>query len=143
EESPDFPPLEACVDAISNLDGLKDLPRGTRVLVRGDTDVVFDEQGQIDDDSRLRSLLETLKFGVEHGWVQIVSGHRGRDPQLSLKPVAEYVDRLLKDAGIAVPPITLVGDWMDDKTGEILPAAGAAASSLPAGGIGMLENTRK
>lgn len=143
EESPDFPPLEACLDAILPLDSLGDLPAGTRVLVRGDTDVVFDAQGAIDEDSRLRALVGTLKFGVEHGWVQILYGHRGRDPQLSLQPVARYLDGLLKESGISTPPITLIADWMNDETGAILDAAGAAVGKLPPGAIAILENTRK
>lgn len=143
EESPNFPPLETCLDSISSLDALADLPAGTRVLVRGDTDVVFDEQGGIDDDSRLRALVDTLKFGVEHHWVQILYGHRGRDPQLSLQPVANYLDELLREHGVQVPAISVIGDWMDDKTGEILESAGAAVVKLAPGSIGMLENTRK
>src|SRR5262245_46661411 len=88
EKSPEFPSLEACLKKIPPLEALWDLPSGTRVLVRGDTDVVFDDKGEPDDDSRLRALVETLKFGVDKGWVQILYGHRGRDPNLSLEPVA-------------------------------------------------------
>ena len=43
EKSPDFPSLERCLQKIPTLDALGDLPAGTRVLVRGDTDVVFDD----------------------------------------------------------------------------------------------------
>lgn len=143
EESPDFPPLEACLDAILPLDSLGDLPAGTRVLVRGDTDVVFDAQGAIDDDSRLRALIDTLRFGVQRGWVQILYGHRGRDPQLSLQPVAHYLDGLLKEQEVAAPPISLIGDWLNDGTGEILDSAGATVAGLAPGAIVALENTRK
>jgi phosphoglycerate kinase len=143
EKSPDFPALEACLEKIPAVTSLAHLPAGTRVLVRGDTDVVFDEQGQPDDDARLRALVETLKFGSGRGWVQILYGHRGRDPQLSLEPVAGYLESLLTAAGVKCGKLTLISDWMNNDTGEILDAAGAAVAKLPAGSIVLLENTRK
>ena len=87
EKIPDFPPLDQCLEAIPILESLADLPAGTRVLLRGDTDVVVKEDGTIEDDIRLRSLLETLECGLQRGWVLLVYGHRGRDPKLSLEPV--------------------------------------------------------
>src|SRR4029077_7648411 len=95
EKSPDFPALEKCLEKIAAVDSLADLPAGTRVLVRGDTGVVFDEVVKADDDSRLRALVETLRFGVERGWVQVLYGHRGRDPKLSLEPAAPSLDKLM------------------------------------------------
>ena len=80
EDTKNFPPLEECLDAIPQLSALADLPAGTRVLVRGDTDVVVDDQGKVEDDVRLKSLMETLQFGIQKGWVQILYGHSGRDP---------------------------------------------------------------
>jgi len=143
EKSPDFPSLEACLDTITSLEALKDLPSGTRVLVRGDTDVVFDEHGQTDDDSRLRALVSTLRFGIERGWVQILYGHRGRDPQLSLQPVAKYLQGLLEGAGVSLPHIEVVSDWLNEETGEILDSAAETVAGLAPGSIVVLENTRK
>lgn len=143
EKSPDFPPLEECLKKIPSIDSLAGLPAGTRVLVRGDTDVVFDDQGAPDDDARLRALVETLRFGVERKWVQILYGHRGRDPKLSLEPVAGYLEKLLAGAGIKCGKLNVIGDWMNDDTGEILEAAGAAVAKLAPGSIVLLENTRK
>lgn len=143
EKSPNFPALEECLKRIPEIDSLSDLPAGTGVLVRGDTDVVFDDRGEPDDDSRLKALIETLKFGVQRGWVQVVYGHRGRDPKLSLQPVADYLEKLLGGAGVKCGKVTVIGDWMNDETGEILDAAGAAVSRLAAGSIVLLENTRK
>jgi phosphoglycerate kinase len=143
EKSPEFPGLEECLKQIPTLDSLADLPAGTKVLIRGDTDVVFDDQGQPDDDSRLRALVETLKFGVERGWVQVLYGHRGRDPQLSLKPVADYLEKLLAEAGVRAGKLTLIPDWMSDGTGEILDAASAAVAKLTPRSIALFENTRK
>jgi phosphoglycerate kinase len=143
DKSPDFPALEECLTKIPELDSLASLPEGTRVLVRGDTDVVFDDKGEPDDDARLRALVETLKFGVKRKWVQVLYGHRGRDPKLSLEPVAGYLDKLLAEAGVKCGKLAVIGDWMNDDTGEILEAAGAAVAKLSAGSIVLLENTRK
>ncbi len=143
DKSPGFPSLEECLKKIPALDALDHLPAGTRVLVRGDTDVVFDEHGQPDDDARLRSLVDTLKFGIEKGWVQILYGHRGRDPKLSLEPVAGYLQKILTEAGAKCGKPPVIGDWMSDETGEILDAAAAAVAKAPNGSIVLLENTRK
>ncbi|MBI3862729.1 MAG: phosphoglycerate kinase, partial [Planctomycetia bacterium] len=143
EKSPDFPPLEECLKKIPAVGSLSQLPAGTRVLVRGDTDVVFDEQGQPDDDSRLRALVDTLKLGVERGWVQVLYGHRGRDPKLSLEPVAKYLEGLLTAAGVKCGKLSVISDWMNNETGEILDSAGAAVARLSPGSIVLLENTRK
>jgi len=143
EKSPNFPSLEECLKKIPALDSLSDLPAGTRVLVRGDTDVVFDEQGQPDDDARLVALVATLQFGVARGWVQILYGHRGRDPKLSLEPVSKYLEKLLGAAGVKCGTLTVIRDWMNDETGEILEAAGTVIAKLPPGSVVLLENTRK
>ncbi|MBS0263851.1 MAG: phosphoglycerate kinase [Planctomycetes bacterium] len=143
EKSPDFPALEACLTKIPAVSSLSQLPSGTRVLVRGDTDVTFDEQGQPDDDSRLRALVATLKFGAERGWVQILYGHRGRDPKNSLDPVAVYLTKLLTEAGVKTGPLTVIKSWMSDETGEIQAAAAAAIAQLSPGSIVLLENTRQ
>ncbi|MFN0053348.1 MAG: phosphoglycerate kinase [Planctomycetales bacterium] len=143
ETSPDFPPLEQCLEKISSLEGLADLPAGTRVLVRGDLDVAFTPQGALTDDSRLRALIETLRFGKERGWVQILYGHIGRKPELSLASVAPHLKRLLNEAGVACGELPLIRDWMDDATGEILDEAEAAVARGAPGDILLLENTRK
>ncbi len=143
EKSPHFPALEECLKKIPPLEALSDLPAGTRVLVRGDTDVVFDDRGEPDDDARLRALVETLKFGAGKGWVQILYGHRGRDPKLSLEPVAGYLEKLLNSGGVKCGKMTVIGDWMSDETGEILAEAERAVGKLPPGSIVLLENTRK
>lgn len=143
EKSPDFPPLAECLKKIPQLDALGDLPAGTRVLVRGDTDVVFEEDGSIEDDSRLRALVDTLTFGHAKGWVQILYGHRGRKPELSLAPVAACLNTLLSEAGVHCGAIQVVGDWLSDETGEILDAAKDLVAKVPDGGIILLENTRK
>ncbi|MFN0197912.1 MAG: phosphoglycerate kinase, partial [Planctomycetaceae bacterium] len=143
EKTPDFPLLEACLDLIPSLPTLNDLPPGTRVLIRGDTDVVVAEDGAIGEDVRLRSLSETLKFCLGRDWVPIVYGHMGRDPQLSLKPVAEFLKKMLADEKCAPAGFCFIDDWMDNSTGEILSTAGNTVKQLPPRSLVVLENTRK
>lgn len=141
-ESTDFPDLDACVAQLPGLDALADLPPGTRALVRCDTDVVELANGELEDDVRLRSLVETLTEGHRRGWVQIAYGHRGRDPQLSLAPAVRRLEKLLAEAGVPAS-IRLIENWMDDATGAILDEAAAAVRDAAPGAILMLENTRK
>lgn len=142
EPTADFPELEACLEAIPGLDSLADLPSGTRVLVRGDVDVKV-KDGKVKDDVRLRSLIDTLRYGAERGWIQILYGHVGREPELSLEVVAGHLAGLLKGEGVAVPRVAFVREWMNDATGEILESAGREVAALPAGSLAVLENTRR
>lgn len=139
----DIPPLEDCLDSIPALESLADLPPGTRVLVRGDTDVVVDDDGHISNDIRLQSLLATLQFGIERGWILIVYGHRGRDPELSLEPIAHHLATLLRNPISDGPVVTFLGDWLDDQTGEVLPAVTERINDLSNGTVAVLENTRR
>ena len=128
--------LEQYLTEVPRLSTLADLPRGTAVLVRGDVDAKPGaEIGQ--GDQRLRSMVDTLRFGIEHGWKQVIFGHIGRKPEGSLKAVAARIGQLL---GINVP---LVTDWLDEKTLTIRPQAAAAVADCPPGGIVVLDNTRR
>ncbi|GAB4147350.1 MAG: phosphoglycerate kinase [Planctomycetaceae bacterium] len=141
-DSPDFPQLEECLETIPELKSLNDLPAGTRVLVRGDLDVEVDEAGNIGDDTRLRSLVGTLKHGHERGWVQIVYGHRKRDPNISLKPVVPHLERVLKEDGDLELQIDFIANWCDNESGKISDQAGATIANLENGAVVVLENTR-
>ena len=79
-------PLQDYLKVIPQLDSLASLPSGTPVLVRGDVDA---KPGKAigEGDIRLRSMVETLKFGQSKGWKQIVFGHKGRKPEESLAAV--------------------------------------------------------
>ncbi|HZZ26872.1 MAG TPA: phosphoglycerate kinase [Pirellulales bacterium] len=128
--------LNDYLQAIPRLKTLADVPRGTAVLVRGDVDAKPGPKiGE--GDERLRSMISTLKFGVEQGWKQIVFGHIGRKPEGSLSKVAARLGELL---GKKLP---LISDWLDEKTMQILPAAANAVSNCQPGEIIVLENTRK
>jgi len=143
EKSPDFPSLETCLEAIPGLNSLADLPVGTRVLVRGDTDVVVRDDGSVEDDIRLRSLAPTLRFGCRKGWVQLLYGHRGRDPQLSLEPVAAHLQKLLTAEGPDDVEVAFVDDWLDDATGLVLDSAAEKIAGFGNGTVVVLENTRR
>ena len=142
DKSPGFPSLEECLPQIPQLDSLADLPAGTRVLVRCDTDVAFLPDGTLEEDVRLRSLVETLRYGVSKGWVQIVYGHIGRKKENSLQPVAPILQQILVEAGVPCGHLTVLANWMSDDTGEISDATAASVSKLPNGAIVILENTR-
>jgi len=128
--------LEEYLAAIPRLSTLADVPAGTTVVVRGDTDAKPGEKvGQ--GDERLRSMTETLKFGIGKGWKQVIFGHIGRKPEGSLKAVAARFGEILGQ------PVTLISDWLDDATGTILDAAAAQIKAGAPGSIFVLENTRK
>ena len=76
--------LEQYLAGIPRMECLGNLPAGTPVLVRGDTDAKPGPKLG-DGDIRLRSMKDTLKFGQERGWKQIIFGHVGREPEKSLE----------------------------------------------------------
>jgi phosphoglycerate kinase len=122
--------------AIPRLESLSSVPRGTAVLVRGDVDAK--PGAKIGEgDQRLRSMVDTLQFGVERGWKQIVFGHIGRKPEGSLNKVAVRLGELL---GKSVP---LVSDWWDDASSTIPPAAADKIRNSQPGDVLVLENTRR
>lgn len=128
--------LEDYLQAIPRLDSLADLPRGTAVLVRGDVDAK--PGAQIGDgDIRLRSMVDTLEFGRQKGWKQVIFGHIGRKPEGSLKAVAKRLGELLKT------DVPLVTDWLDEASLSITPAAAAAVAKAAPGSVLVLENTRR
>ena len=135
EAAPDLT-LNDYLNDIPRLDSLSDVPSGTPVLVRADTDAKPGaEIGQ--GDIRLRSMVETLKFGQEKGWKQILFGHIGRKPEGSLDKVAARLGELL---GCEV---SLITDWLDESTMTILPAVKEAIDAAEPGAVIVLQNTRK
>ncbi len=115
------------------LKNIRDLNfKGKRVFLRADLNVPIKE-GKIKDDTRIRALLPTLNYIIESGGKPIIASHLGRpkekDPSLSLKPVAEHLEKL---TGRKVHfPGEVIGERIENlikdiKEGEIL----------------LLENTR-
>jgi phosphoglycerate kinase len=80
---------------IENVD-LKD----KRVFIRADFNVPIDANGNITDDTRIRSTLPTINYALDAGARVILASHLGRpkgkkDPKYSLAPVAKRLNRLL------------------------------------------------
>jgi phosphoglycerate kinase len=105
------------------LKGISDVDlAGKRVLIRVDYNVPLTE-GCVDDDTRVRTTLPTLKMVLDAGASIILMSHLGRpqegefDAAYSLLPVAKCLSSLLdKD-------VPLVQNWIegiDDKQNEVL-----------------------
>ncbi len=122
--------------AIPRLDSLTDVPADTPVLVRGDVDAKPGPKLG-DGDIRLRSMAETLQFGVSKGWKQVIFGHIGREPEKSLAKVAARLGEILK------ADVPLITDWLDESTMTIPDAVAERISAAAPGSVLMLENTRR
>jgi phosphoglycerate kinase len=106
------------------------------VLVRGDLDCKpGKEVGQ--GDIRLRSMRDTLLYGRQRGWKQIVLGHIGRDPEASLANVRQRL------AAILECPVTFFERWLEEPTLTISHKLTAGIQKSPPGTIIVLENARQ
>ncbi len=122
--------------AIPRLNSLADLATGAVVLVRGDLDAK--PGAKIGEgDQRLTSMLDTLTFGIERGWKQVLIGHIGRKPEGSLNKVAARLGELLGK------PVALIADWLDEATTSLTPKAVDAIKSAKPGDVLVMENTRR
>jgi phosphoglycerate kinase len=67
---------------------------GKKALVRCDFNVPLDH-GRISDPARIDASLETIRYILDHGGAAVLCSHLGRPkertPELSLKPVADYL----------------------------------------------------
>jgi phosphoglycerate kinase len=81
------------------LDELSDLA-GKRVLVRVDFNVPLDDDGDVTDDTRISAALPTLQRLRERDARLVLVSHLGRpkdrEPELSLRPVADRLSRLME-----------------------------------------------
>ncbi len=74
--------------------------KGKRVFIRADFNVPLDENGNITDDTRIRSTLPTINYALDAGAKVVLASHLGRpkgkpDAKYSLAPVALRLNRLL------------------------------------------------
>lgn len=106
---------------------------GKRVFLRCDLNVPL-KDGVITDDGRIKASLPTIKLLLAAGASLVIAAHLGRPkgeakPELSLAPVAQRLSELLST------PVIFPGEVVG-------PQVSAAASSLKAGEILLLENIR-
>jgi phosphoglycerate kinase len=128
--------LSDYIRAIPGVASLEDLPAGSPVLVRGDLDCTPGPNVG-DGDIRLRSMVDTLRFGIAHDWKQIIFGHIGRKPEGSLAKVAQRLGEIVER------DVPLISDWLDESSMTILPTVVQQISAAQPGSLLMLENTRK
>ena len=110
---------------------------GQRVFLRVDYNVPMEEKdGQmvINDTTRIKETLPTLRLLTGKGAKLVIAAHLGRpkgqrEPSLSLRPVAKKLSEMLGQ------PVEFVDDCIGDK---VL----AAVNQLSPGGILLLENVR-
>jgi phosphoglycerate kinase len=105
---------------------------GKKALVRCDFNVPLDN-GRITDSSRIDATLGTIRHILGHGGAAVLCSHLGRPkertPELSLKPVAEYLSNAL-GRKVALAP---------DSIGEF---SGRMVNDLASGDALLLENLR-
>jgi phosphoglycerate kinase len=108
--------------------------KGKRVLIRVDFNVPLDEEGNILDDTRIRSVLPTLNHALDEGAKVIVASHLGRPKgermeAYSMAPCARRLGRLLSKE------VRLAPDCVGAEV-ELL------VEEMDAGDVVLLENLR-
>jgi phosphoglycerate kinase len=114
---------------------IKEIPiNDKRVFIRVDFNVPLDVHQNITDDSRIRGVLPTIQYALDHNAMVILASHMGRPkgkvvPEMSLLPVAKRLGRLIgKD-------VIMAGDCIGEEVEALV-------SNLKPGGVLLLENLR-
>lgn len=107
---------------------------GKRVLVRVDFNVPLNDRLEVTDDTRIRAALPTIRYARDKGAKVLLVSHLGRPkgqvvPAMSLAPAATRLSSLLGQ------PVGMAPDCIGA-------AAEAAAATLAAGRVLLLENCR-
>lgn len=108
---------------------------GRKVLVRVDFNVPMDANKNITDDTRIRESLPTINKLLADGASLIIMAHFGRpkggfDAELSLQPVAKYLETLINR------PVLFTQALLGEGKAEEM------AKNLKAGEVMLLENIR-
>jgi len=108
--------------------------KGKRVLLRSDFNVPMDAAGKITDDIRIRMVIPTIQYIIEHGGRLVICSHMGRPKgkplaEFSLGPVAAHLEGLLGRR------VTLAPDCVGEDVESMV-------NALSDGDVLLLENLR-
>ncbi|MBP3762561.1 MAG: phosphoglycerate kinase [Bacteroidales bacterium] len=109
---------------------------GRKVLLRVDFNVPMNDRKEITDDTRMRESMPTIEKLLKDGAAVIIMAHFGRpkkggfEPELTLEPVAKYLETLVKR------PVKFTQELLGSGKPE------AMAKELKGGEVMLLENIR-